>query len=121
MVRNRQVGWTTIYINGRAGAEKEILDNLKHSAFSFMPGYANEKGLILFWVDESESLRSFKKAIGAKTIFKYRLRFFASVEAFVESNHQSSGEDALSQENSLEDNNYWPSGIDMDTRDRLSA
>jgi hypothetical protein len=118
MVRNRQVGWTTIYINGRAGAEKEILDNLKHSAFNFMPGYANEKGLILFWVDESESLRSFKQAIGAKTIFKYRLRFFTSVEAFVEFKHQTSDQDGLSPENDLEDNSYWPS---LDSRDRLSA
>jgi hypothetical protein len=115
------VGWTTIYIDGKAGAEKEILDNLKHSEFNFMPGYANEKGLLLFWVDESESLRSFKKAIGAKTIFKYRLRFFASVEAFVESNHQSLDQDGRSPEDGLEDNNYWPSGMDVDTRDRLSA
>ena len=61
-----------------------------------MPGYANEKGLILFWVDESESIRSLKKAIGSKTIFKYRLRFFTSIEAFVESNHDETNQDVLS-------------------------
>lgn len=118
MIRNRQVGWTTIYINGKAGAEAEILHNLQHSGFNFMPGYANEKGLILFWVDEAESLRSFKKAIGSKTIFKYRLRFYTNVEAFVESRHHEEDQDILS---GPEENNGWPTSLDMDERDRLSA
>ena len=117
------MGWTTIYINGRPGGEAEILNNLTHSGINFMPGYANEKGLILFWVDESESLRSFKKAIGSKIIFKYRLRFFTTIEAFVESNHDESNQDQdiLSPGEEFEENESWPSESDMNSRDRLSA
>ena len=113
------MGWTTLYINGRPGAEAEILNSLAHSGIKFMPGYANEKGLILFWVDESESIRSLKKAIGSKIIFKYRLRFFTSIEAFVESNHDETTQDVLSSEE--EENESWPSESDMNSRDRLSA
>lgn len=121
MVRKRQVGWTTIYIHGRPGAEAEILRNLDHSGFIFMPGYANEKGLILFWVDESASIRSFKLAIGSKTVFKYRLRFYTNVEAFVESHHHQTGEFIQSPEEGIEENEYWPSETDMNSGSRLSA
>ena len=83
-----------------------------------MPGYANETGLTLFWVDEAASLRSFKKAIGAKTIFKYRLRFFASVEAFTESKYNVTGQDVISGDENSDDAFWTP---DLDSRDRLSA
>mgnify|MGYP003546661900 CR=1 FL=1 len=115
------MGWTTIYINGRPGGEAEILNSLTHSGINFMPGYANEKGLILFWVDESESLRSFKKAIGSKIIFKYRLRFFTTIEAFVESNQDESNQDILSSGEGFKENESWLSESDMNSRDRLSA
>ena len=46
-----------------------------------MPG-SEDNGLTLFWIDESAKVRDFKKAIGAKTVFKYRLNFFTSIEEF---------------------------------------
>lgn len=46
-----------------------------------MPGSASgEKNVALYWVDEKLSIRDFKKAIGSKTVFKYRLRFFINLE-----------------------------------------
>jgi len=86
------MGWTTVYIRGKSGFEGEVLNNLKDSGFTFMPGYSNERGLMLYWINEEEVLRSFKKAIGSKTIFKYRLRFFTNVEEFIESKHNTEKE-----------------------------
>jgi hypothetical protein len=38
----------------------------------------------LYWLDGRNNMRAFKDAIGAKLIWKYRLRFFNSLEAFLE-------------------------------------
>ena len=83
------MGWITVYIRGKVGYESEVFRNLEHSGYSFLPGFSNERGLTLFWINDSGSLRPFKKAIGSKTIFKYRLRFFLNIEEFVESKHNS--------------------------------
>ncbi len=75
------MGWITIYIHGKAGCGPEILHHVKQSEIDFMPGLvAAEENIGLYWVDENVSLRDFKVAIGSKTVFKYRLRFFASLE-----------------------------------------
>ena len=75
------MGWTTIYIQGKSGCTAEVLRNLERSDVRFMPGSAfGEKNIILFWVDEKTSIRDFKLAIGSKLVFKYRLRFFTSLE-----------------------------------------
>jgi hypothetical protein len=76
------MNWTTIYISGKPGFHKEVFYHLEQSDFSFMPGTADDHGLALFWVDENADVREFKKAIGAKTVFKYRLRFYRSIEEF---------------------------------------
>jgi len=81
------MGWITVYIRGKSGCEQEVLKNLEQSGFTFMPGATNERGLTLFWIRENEDLRDFKKAIGSKTIFKYRILFFTNVEDFIESKH----------------------------------
>ncbi len=120
MIRNRRVGWTTLYIHGRSGAEAEILHSLEHSGLNFLPGYANEDGLLLVWIDEAEPLRSFKKAIGGKTIFKYRLRFYATVEAFVESKSTQEIHRDLDADD-IDAINGWPTSLDMDERERLRA
>ena len=83
------MGWTTVYIRGKSGFEGDVLNSLEDSGYKFMRGYSNEKGLMLYWISEKEDLRSFKKAIGAKIIFKYRLRFFTNIEDFVESKHNA--------------------------------
>jgi hypothetical protein len=75
------MNWTTIYIKGKAGFEAEVLRHLQKSDISFLPGSDHmEDGIELYWINETTSFRDFKKAITAKTIFKYRLYFFFELE-----------------------------------------
>ncbi|MBK5278635.1 MAG: hypothetical protein JJE09_07210 [Bacteroidia bacterium] len=76
------MGWVTIYISGKPDFEQEVLHQLGKSGFAFLPGSSDHVDLALYWVNESFKLRDFKKAVGAKIVFKYRLRFYASVELF---------------------------------------
>ncbi|HOX83136.1 MAG TPA: hypothetical protein PLJ60_12865 [Chryseolinea sp.] len=78
------MNWTTLYINGKSGFDKEVLRNLEHSGFDFLHGTSLESGVCLYWVDEKAKLRDFKMAIGSKTIFKYRLQFYTTVEDMIE-------------------------------------
>ena len=75
------MSWTTIYIKGSIGFEAEVLRHLEKSGFSFLPGSAMDNGFTLYWINDRSQLREFKKAITAKTIFKYRLRFYADMAA----------------------------------------
>ena len=80
--------WITLYITGRADFRELVHKKLEHSKLSLMPGYLDAslgRGTYdLYWVDESVSLKDFKEAIGAKLIWKYRLRFYANLEEFIE-------------------------------------
>jgi hypothetical protein len=78
------MGWVTVYIRGKNGFKQEVLRELDHARIDVLPGYANERGVALYWIPENLSLREFKKAIGAKTVFKHRLKFYLTVEEFVE-------------------------------------
>lgn len=76
------MGWSTLYAHGKPGFEQEVLDQLEHSSIGFMPGsIGSGENIALYWVDEHTSIRDFKKAIGSKIVFKYRLRFFDSLES----------------------------------------
>lgn len=75
------MSWNTIYITGKSGFKEEVLESLEDSDFPFMPGSTgNDQEVSLFWIDDSLPLRDFKKAIGSKVVFKYRLQFFSSLE-----------------------------------------
>lgn len=87
------MGWVTVYIRGKSGFKPDVLRHLESARVSFLPGFANEKGVDLYWIPEDLTIRDFKKAIGAKTVFKYRLRFYASVEEFVETKFNSRPEE----------------------------
>jgi hypothetical protein len=101
------MGWLTVYITGKSDFREDVLDKLESSNVNFMPGYTGASGLTadtheLYWLDEKVDIRKFKEAIGGKLIWKYRLRFFTSLEAFIES--QNSKEKALeftAEENAL--------------------
>lgn len=77
--------WSTIYISGKKGFQKEVIDELSNSNFSFMEGSMDERGLLLIWVKENSALQELKKAITAKIVFKYRLQFFSTLEEFDQS------------------------------------
>jgi hypothetical protein len=80
--------WTTLYIAGRGDFRDEVLDSLEDSGISFMPGYTgvfseNEETHELYWIDERAKLRTIKEAIGSKLIWKFRLRFYPTLEALM--------------------------------------
>jgi len=83
------MGWTTIYIAGKSDFRGEVLKRLEGSHVNFMPGYTGASSDMdthdLYWLDEKIELRTFKEAIGSKLVWKYRLQFFTSLEAFIES------------------------------------
>lgn len=74
------MSWNTIYITGKPGFKEEVSKNFEDSD-SIMPGSTgNDQDVSLFWIDDTLPLRDFKKAIGSKIVFKYRLQFFSSLE-----------------------------------------
>ena len=81
---------TTLYITGRSDFRNEVLRKLEHSRINFMPGYtgggADTRDVHeMYWIDEKTDLRELKEAIGSKLIWKYRLRFYITLEDFIES------------------------------------
>jgi hypothetical protein len=80
--------WCTVYLKGRLGFEREVVHQLEKSGFSFLLG-TEENGCVLFWIDNLAKLREFKIAIGSRIIFKYRLRFFTSLEEVDQQNKLS--------------------------------
>lgn len=84
------MGWVTIYITGKTDFREDVGRKLEDSDLKLMPGYTGgsvdpETFSDLYWVDENVKLRELKEAIGSKLIWKHRLCFYASLEAFVES------------------------------------
>ena len=83
------MGWITVYVTGKSDFGEEVLKKLESSNVNYMPGYTGTSSEMdthdLYWLDENVDLRTFKEAIGSKLIWKYRLNFFTSLEAFIES------------------------------------
>src|SRR5688572_25577322 len=86
------MSWKTIYIVGRKGFYDEVLKNLEKSGIDFMSGYNTRDAAEtheLFWIPERMALRKFKESISARTIFKYRLKFFRELEDFIDTLHDA--------------------------------
>jgi hypothetical protein len=85
------MSWNTVYVTGKPGFKEEVLESLKNSDLPFMPGsLGNEQEISLFWWDDQLPLRDFKKAIGGKVVFKYRLQFFYNLEELQREQEKSS-------------------------------
>lgn len=87
---NRQsMSWTTIYITGKTDFREEVRKKLEHSNQRYMPGFIDSSSDAethdLYWLDGRTTLASFKHAIGAKLIWKHRMRFYPSLETFLAS------------------------------------
>jgi hypothetical protein len=98
------MSWITLYITGKSDFRDIVRKKLDHSALNFMPGYVenlidNDYKHDLYWIDDTTDLRLINEAIGGKIIWKYRLRFFISLEEFI-----AYQEKLLSQVNSHEEN-----------------
>lgn len=94
------MGWITVYMTGKSDFREEVLKKLESSNVNFMPGYTGTSSDMdthdLYWLDEKVDLRTFKEAIGSKLIWKYRLNFFTSLEAFIESQKNRNKEHEVS-------------------------
>ncbi len=86
---SKQMDWITIYITGKEGFREEVAKRLYHSHIAYMPGYIGSSSggtsHDMYWIDKALDDRAFKLAIGAKTIWKYRIRVYRSLEEFVSS------------------------------------
>lgn len=88
------MAWITLYITGKSDFREEVRERLEESGLDVMPGYT---GMLpdgaevhdLYWIDEKTDLRQIKQAIGAKLIWKYRLNFYPSLEAFIEAQNRN--------------------------------
>jgi hypothetical protein len=81
------MNWKTVYIVGKGKFYDDVMRHIDRSGLEVMSGYhARQSGEQheLFWIPETMTMREFKEGIGAKTIFKHRLRFFESLEQFIE-------------------------------------
>ena len=81
------MNWKTVYIVGKGKFNDEVMRHLDRSGLQVMSGYHTKQSgeqHELFWIPETMSVREFKEGIGAKTVFKHRLRFFESLEQFIE-------------------------------------
>jgi len=77
----------TVYIVGNPGF-REHLNKELHDNSSFIRGQVNveipEKNVELYWINNRQQLREFKKAIGADLVWKYRLNFYFDLEKLTE-------------------------------------
>jgi glycine betaine/choline ABC-type transport system substrate-binding protein len=86
------MGWTTLYITGKSDFRDEVREKLTDSDLDVMPGYTGtvtgELVHDLYWIDEKVNLRAVKEAIGSKLVWKYRLQFYPTLEAFIEAQNK---------------------------------
>ncbi len=89
------MNWITIYITGQSDFREDIRKKLERSDVEFMPGYIENSSTHhphdLYWLNGHTDLRQFKEAIGGKLIWKYRLRFFSNLEAFIAFQDETQG------------------------------
>lgn len=82
------MGWTTLYIVGNSDFTEDVRSRIEQSNLKIMSGsFGAGQGTCfhdMYWVDEKLNLRKLKEKIGSKLIWKYRLRFFLSLDEFMQ-------------------------------------
>ncbi len=85
--REKTMSWITIYISGKTDFREEVRKKLEHSDQRYLQGYIESPRADmthdLFWMDNRTNLRAFKDTIGAKVIWKHRIRFYTTLEDFM--------------------------------------
>lgn len=103
------MNWTTIYITGKNGFHEEVLKSLEHSKLKVMPGSTgSEQDVCLLWIDETLDIRSVKKAIGSKVVFKYRLSFYRDLNE-IQKEDNSTEEFTADETSRIREMNQWDS------------
>jgi hypothetical protein len=85
-MKNKRPQWVPLYITGKTCFSRQVMDALERSGLPYMPGYLVDASLTrshcMLWVDELTTLSAYKKAIGARNIWKFRLHFFQDLNSF---------------------------------------
>jgi len=78
---------TTVYIKGRDKYKKAVRKALDKSKLEegdhYIEGRNSLHETALYWITSRITLKEFKQAIGAKTVWEYRLRFIEDVEELI--------------------------------------
>lgn len=73
----------TIYIKGIKKYKVSLVKGLEKSdlneGYDYIQGSGGDDHA-LYWINEHVTLRDFKLAIGAKFVFKHRMRFFDTID-----------------------------------------
>jgi hypothetical protein len=70
--------WAPIYIQGKQGFQEALVAKM---ATTWLRGNTDgEINLLMFWLRKKGELHDFKKAIGSRLIFKYRMHFITDLE-----------------------------------------
>jgi hypothetical protein len=96
-MKRKKRNWVPLYMMGRDCFQQQALEALDRSDLPFMPGYLFDNSLSedhgMLWIDEATDLREYKKAIGAKLIWKHRIRFFMDLNALTSSSQAHTEKD----------------------------
>ena len=96
------MNWTTLYVKGKSDFRGEVRKKLENADINVMPGNIEDslrkEAHDLYWIDERLDVRTVKEAVGSKLVWKYRLEFFTSLEAFIESEEKSKPKDEFTPE-----------------------
>lgn len=99
------MNWITVYITGKADFREEVRKKLESSDINFMPGYTGASSDMdthdLYWLDDKVDLRQLKQAIGSKLVWKHRLNFYTSLEAFIEAQNKKRETEETAEQASL--------------------
>ena len=75
---------------------------LEHSNLDYMPGYVDNTIAPvthdLYWLNDQTELREMKEAIGSKLVWKYRLKFYTNLEAFIQTQDNTAKAVELTQD-----------------------
>ena len=96
------MNWTTLYIAGRPNFQAEVRKKIENSSLDIIPGYVDNTTASvthdLYWLNDQTELQEMKEAVGGKLVWKYRLRFYASLEAFLQSQDTAAKAAELTQD-----------------------
>lgn len=99
------MGWITLYVSGKTDFRQELRRKLEHSSIPHMPGYIEsypgKDPADLYWLDGTVALHDLKHRIGAKLIWKHRLRFYVTLEEFLAARQMPDSADLTPREQQM--------------------
>jgi hypothetical protein len=102
----KNMSWVTIYMTGESDFREDVRKRLEHSDIQYLQGYIESPNQEithdLFWLDNLRNLKGFKEAIGAKYIWRHRIRFYTTLESFLASQQSTSDKFSIREQQMVE-------------------